>query len=433
VSSLSLTPVNLSALSLAAATPGSAVLTGPSQVGDRPVWDGDSWGFSQPVLDVKAFGAVGDNVADDTAAIQAAIDAVPTSGFPSSSGGIIVFPRGIYRFTQLDLDGKVNLTLQGSGGRVGGTQLRSSYAGSGAILSCHSVNSLRIEGMGVIAENTAFTGVVIDCDGTAIAPTNFVNLSEVYIFQTADAAATSIGVSLEYVLSSEVSRCYLAGCKAGILGRRSGASFSNSITVNDCTFAGQAVASILNPYDVWRVRDCTFEPIVGNVPGAILSEASIPVQGLYIDRCWTGDATNGGAGIWYHVHGIQIVVDGGKITSGGTGIKLRAGATSQGLQVTGVLFADLTNGIDASAGVTGAAIGPNVWGAGVTNKIVGTVFGVPSLVVDSTVGIFFGAGSPEAAVAAGLGSLYMRTNGSTSTTLYVKTADAGANTGWTAK
>lgn len=43
-----------------------------------------------------------------------------------------------------------------------------------------------------------------------------------------------------------------------------------------------------------------------------------------------------------------------------------------------------------------------------------------------------GAGTPEGAVTAPVGSLFLRTDGSTSTTLYVKTSGTG-NTGWTAK
>jgi len=45
---------------------------------------------------------------------------------------------------------------------------------------------------------------------------------------------------------------------------------------------------------------------------------------------------------------------------------------------------------------------------------------------------YIGAGAPEGAVTAPQGSLYLRTDGSTSTTLYVKTSGTG-NTGWTAK
>ena len=47
--------------------------------------------------------------------------------------------------------------------------------------------------------------------------------------------------------------------------------------------------------------------------------------------------------------------------------------------------------------------------------------------------ITVGAGDPEGAVIADIGSLYLRTDGSTSTTLYVKTAGDGLATGWTAK
>lgn len=47
--------------------------------------------------------------------------------------------------------------------------------------------------------------------------------------------------------------------------------------------------------------------------------------------------------------------------------------------------------------------------------------------------VFTGTGSPEGIVVADVGSLYLRTDGSTSTTLYVKTANAGLATGWTGK
>ena len=48
------------------------------------------------------------------------------------------------------------------------------------------------------------------------------------------------------------------------------------------------------------------------------------------------------------------------------------------------------------------------------------------------VGILIGAGSPEGVVSANVGSLYLRTDGDASTTLYVKTSGTG-NSGWTAK
>jgi hypothetical protein len=50
------------------------------------------------VVSVKDFGAVGDGVADDTAAIQAASLAVANAG-----GGILHFPEGTYRYTRLTI------------------------------------------------------------------------------------------------------------------------------------------------------------------------------------------------------------------------------------------------------------------------------------------------------------------------------------------
>ncbi len=45
-------------------------------------------------ISVKDFGAIGNNIADDTKAIQKAIDAVSQAG-----GGVVFFPRGIYKVT----------------------------------------------------------------------------------------------------------------------------------------------------------------------------------------------------------------------------------------------------------------------------------------------------------------------------------------------
>ena len=64
------------------------------------------------VVSVKDFGAVGDGVTDDTAAVQAALDAVP-------AGSVLVFPRGRYMVGALTRTGA--LTIQGEGG--GKTQI----------------------------------------------------------------------------------------------------------------------------------------------------------------------------------------------------------------------------------------------------------------------------------------------------------------------
>lgn len=62
----------------------------------------------------------------------------------------------------------------------------------------------------------------------------------------------------------------------------------------------------------------------------------------------------------------------------------------------------------------------------------------PSVQVDTTVSfangvtVITGAGTPEAAVTAPVGSLFLRSDGGAATTLYVKQTGVG-NTGWAAK
>lgn len=47
------------------------------------------------VVNVRDFGAIGNNIADDTAAIQAAINSI--QGTQPTGGGVVYFPKGIYR------------------------------------------------------------------------------------------------------------------------------------------------------------------------------------------------------------------------------------------------------------------------------------------------------------------------------------------------
>lgn len=63
------------------------------------------------------------------------------------------------------------------------------------------------------------------------------------------------------------------------------------------------------------------------------------------------------------------------------------------------------------------------------NLVVGSVI---SITMSSTCTITSGANSPEGVVTAPIGSLFLRTNGGATTSLYVKTSGSG-NTGWTAK
>lgn len=76
-------------------------------------------GGNPEYFDVKAFGAAGDGVADDTTAIQRAITACVGTGL-NPFGGIIYFPSGRYVYTatlQIPVTANITVTLKGAGMR----------------------------------------------------------------------------------------------------------------------------------------------------------------------------------------------------------------------------------------------------------------------------------------------------------------------------
>ena len=104
-------------------------------------------------VSVKDFGAVGDGVADDTAAIQDAIDAFP-------NGVTIYFPRGTYRVTaQIVVNTKVSLlgdgiaSENGTGASFrGATCILRDFTGSNATVAmngdCCTIDNIDVDGDG---------------------------------------------------------------------------------------------------------------------------------------------------------------------------------------------------------------------------------------------------------------------------------------------
>jgi polygalacturonase len=103
------------------------------------------------VLNVRNFGAMGNGVSDDTAAIQAAINALP------SSGGTIVVPNGTYMINALQ---SINLRSHTRLSLWGGAYLKAipNDAQRYWIVKAWNVNNVEIEGGYFVGERTQHEG-----------------------------------------------------------------------------------------------------------------------------------------------------------------------------------------------------------------------------------------------------------------------------------
>lgn len=110
---------------------------------------------TDPYVDVRAFGAVGDGVTDDTAAVQAAIDAV------SASGGTVYFPVGVYMVNNLSWSNKfVHLLGSGTGFQSDdvGTVLKKNTNGDLLTISASDDKGFIIERLKIEGDKGTYTG-----------------------------------------------------------------------------------------------------------------------------------------------------------------------------------------------------------------------------------------------------------------------------------
>jgi hypothetical protein len=227
-------------------------------------------------INVKAYGATGDGVADDTAEIQAAIDAAYAIGDTSDGtyfGSIIFFPPGVYLVTDTLLfnAGNANISIIGSGRRC--TKIIGGFAGyiidkpddnaqaldlisditiknssidqrSGAIRLCTSngavIERCRIEGfIGIDNSGNAFCTSIRNCElttGQTTPPPGSVG-----IFATQTGIYNTRITNYDHAVRSFNAGQFISGsaaevCNQGlILGYSAGASFTGSITNDELT------------------------------------------------------------------------------------------------------------------------------------------------------------------------------------------------------
>ena len=142
----------------------------------------DAQSKMRDIVSVKDFGAVGDGVTDDTAAIQAAIDAGKPYSTSTINGRLIYFPPGRYKVSTIDLT------------------------------ACHGVHLL---GAGAYATEifTSGTNQVIKAIGSSSAPLNKAGVTEMIIRGGGAANASAHGIDIQWGHTCYLENLVFFGCR----------------------------------------------------------------------------------------------------------------------------------------------------------------------------------------------------------------------------
>lgn len=178
---------------------------GVTDIGSTDIWDRTQVGATgedihKSEYNVKDYGADGDGVADDSTAIQDAINAAEADG-----GGIVYFPRGTYYITaQLSVSGN-NITFQGEG------KLISKLDCSGIAASTYAVDVSGVNNASYAISSTSDGDTSVTCS-TASNAGNFskgqlvlirsddafessgVNETEVNVVESSDSTAGTVSL-----------------------------------------------------------------------------------------------------------------------------------------------------------------------------------------------------------------------------------------------
>ncbi len=239
-------------------------------------------------VNVKMFGAVGDNTADDTAAIQAALNTTPQ--YATNGLGTVYFPPGVYKLSgPLSIPtGSVRIALIGppnaAKGPAAGAYLRQTVANSDTIqiTTSASTHTYVIDGIHIIYDSLG-TGVGINANMLGDTPImGALRLKDVVVqgAGTGFTAGGSVGM--------EFDNCAFNGCTVGVNTAHSSGTNWNLTHFSQCYFRTNITAGIRcsNGSGMWapQFESCVFESNTG--PSILVDTGSVGLNWATFTNCW---------------------------------------------------------------------------------------------------------------------------------------------------
>jgi hypothetical protein len=324
------------------------------------------------LVNVKEYGATGDGVTDDAAAITAAIAAL------GATAKVLYFPPGVYLDSvNRNFDASSNIVILGDGGRLDrldtpSTEWRFTGTGSTAFLSARAAKGLTISGIAIRYVSSSFTGDLLDLRSNGGAATYGITLRDCLFGATTSITTAAACVNVNGIVELLADNCCFSRANYLVRVGSGGLGYSNALNFRACRFV-DAGSESCNGAGVaqWHFDGCVFEPTP--------TGAAAPVHFGGGNRlisfvgCGFWDASTGTAAwikgeaspIAYSIVGCLFDLPDG-------GVALDLGGAN-GLSVTGCSF-ELYPGATAAslfktpATITGKNVAGNNFGSGVTDN-----------------------------------------------------------------
>lgn len=306
---------------------------------------------------VLSYGATGNGTTDDTAAVQAAINAVP------ATGGVVWFPAGTYKLVTSALTLKSDLVLEGVGTHASIIKQTTTTVSAMAGVD---ITNLTIKNLQIQGPNSG-SGNGIALTRSSNPNTRYIRMDNVYIRQFGNdgiAVSNCIVSKFDQVTCENNGRYgfYFYGVVAGAAGTSvamdacyantntvAGFSFYNMVysTLDACASEGQPTNYLLDTCQGMQLSACGSEVMTSGGTGFKITGGF----GITLTSCW--DLTNRGKAYWVTgtAHSITLT----SITENTPGV----GATAS-LKVDTGCYGVTLNGITNTTAVSLAAGTTNI-------------------------------------------------------------------------
>lgn len=323
----------------------------------------DDWITTKSPIDVRNFGVVGNGIADDTIAMQAAI-----TSLNATLGGTLLIPAGLIVkcLSSISIGTASHVTIIGetSSTHAGNFSSVLRYAGGGGagtfFIDARNTAGFNLSNLSIDYTSSSFAGSLVDASSQNPGSTvsSGAIISNCHFGPDVSRLGTATLLNLNCHVSPYVTSCYFWRGAPAIVGAATAGQNIRTTLINNW-FSESDTCPIIEGGEGWVIQGNSFEPRHSGI-GQAFSNTN-PCKGMVWSGNWFGDVTVGSGTVWVDATSVEgLVFTGNQIaglgTIGGVGIKL---TSCNGVQVDGNYFQLLDVGINVSTSSTGIKLGSN--------------------------------------------------------------------------